>query len=429
MTYTPNSIIYLCKTKLENNYKHQLTFSNKSSQLSYFNSTIQKSYSDFTYVKKDNVIYVNENIDAIIQCNYLFYKNKDYTDRYYYCFITDMQYQNENCTKISFETDVFQTWQFDINYHKCFVEREHVNNDTIGLHTVNENLSIGEVVQETEIKDASFSQFFHIAISTTYNPAETDESKKQFSGVQMYNKQIFGNKVYIIKGDLSMISNLYYFILDTVSQGHISDIREIFIIPSLAVDETKIVQITGNISSHSYYFYELNQSDEIITINDTISKLHSFSDFTPKNNKCYVYPYNYLYVTNNVGNSNIYKYEDFYSDDVEFQYQYAISVGGSCRFVPKNYKKIGFNQDEAIPLAKFPTCGWSGDAYVNWLTQNAVNMPTSIANTALSFFGGLKDGKNFVGTLTNTLNSVASTYDSFYQAQLLPSISRINSYF
>ena len=43
-------------------------------------------------------------------------------------------------TEITIETDVFQTWQFNINYKKMFVEREHVNDDTVGLHTVPENV-------------------------------------------------------------------------------------------------------------------------------------------------------------------------------------------------------------------------------------------------------------------------------------------------
>ena len=38
-----------------------------------------------------------------------------------------MQYINDNCTFIIIETDVFQTWQFDINIKQSFVEREMIN--------------------------------------------------------------------------------------------------------------------------------------------------------------------------------------------------------------------------------------------------------------------------------------------------------------
>lgn len=146
MTVTPQGQLYLCKTPLENNYKNQLTFANLTAQVSYFNSKVIKSYDNYTYIKKDNVVQVGENIDAIIDCNYLFYKNVGFTQKYYFCFITNMEYINENCTRISFETDVFQTWQFQIQYNRCFVEREHTNNDTIGANTVPENLEMGEYI-------------------------------------------------------------------------------------------------------------------------------------------------------------------------------------------------------------------------------------------------------------------------------------------
>ena len=105
ITVSPQGNIYLCKTKLENDYKNQLTFTNASAQSTYFASTIQKTYSNYTYVKKDNYIQVSDNIDTIIECNYLYYVNTGFTTKKYYCFITRMEYINENCTRIYFETE------------------------------------------------------------------------------------------------------------------------------------------------------------------------------------------------------------------------------------------------------------------------------------------------------------------------------------
>lgn len=51
-------------------------------------------------------------------------------------------------TNIYIETDVFQTWQFDFIYKRSFVEREHVNDDTIGLHTIPEGIETGEYIQD-----------------------------------------------------------------------------------------------------------------------------------------------------------------------------------------------------------------------------------------------------------------------------------------
>ena len=51
ISVTPQGQIYLCKTPLENDYKNQLTFSNKTNQLNYFNSTIQQSFNVCIFIK------------------------------------------------------------------------------------------------------------------------------------------------------------------------------------------------------------------------------------------------------------------------------------------------------------------------------------------------------------------------------------------
>lgn len=115
------------------------------------------------------------------------------------------------------------------------------------------------------------------------------------------------------------------------------------------------------------------------TENYTIQKITSFSGVTIKNNKCFCYPYNYLLISNNIGNYNIYKYENFSnSTHATFTSNMSVSIGCSGKIYPTNYKGIESNDEESIPMAKYPTCEWSADAYTNWLVQNSVNIWTSI---------------------------------------------------
>lgn len=44
-----------------------------------------------------------------------------------------------------------------------------------------------------------------------------------------------------------------------------------------------------------------------------------FSDFTPKNNKVYTYPYSFARITNNLGSYNDYKIENFIELDNDSQ--------------------------------------------------------------------------------------------------------------
>lgn len=74
------------------------------------------------------------------------YKNPDFKDKYYYAYITDMKFVNPDMTELTIKTDVFQTWQFDFIYKQSYVEREHVNNDSVGLHTIPEGLETGNFI-------------------------------------------------------------------------------------------------------------------------------------------------------------------------------------------------------------------------------------------------------------------------------------------
>lgn len=147
----PQGDIWLCKTGLKNDYKNTLTFATSSTQYTWFASTVQQTLHEYTYIKHDSSIKVGLPIDKIINCDYLFYGNGGFESDanvtpYYYCFITNMEYVNENTTLITFETDCFQTWYWRLVYHPCFVEREHVNDDIIGAHTVPEGLETGEYI-------------------------------------------------------------------------------------------------------------------------------------------------------------------------------------------------------------------------------------------------------------------------------------------
>lgn len=55
------------------------------------------------------------------------YRNTSYKDKWFYAFITSMEYKNDGLTYIYIATDVWQTWQFDIIFKHSFVEREMIN--------------------------------------------------------------------------------------------------------------------------------------------------------------------------------------------------------------------------------------------------------------------------------------------------------------
>lgn len=126
MSISPQTDIRIIKSPLTISNKHQITFTNKEAQETYFLSLQHIEDENASYQRKDSVIRFNKHIDEILPYNYCMYKNENYSDKWFYAFITGMRYVNDNVTEISITTDVFQTWQFDIIYKQSFIEREIV---------------------------------------------------------------------------------------------------------------------------------------------------------------------------------------------------------------------------------------------------------------------------------------------------------------
>lgn len=147
MAITPNTNLTLIKLPIELDSNNQLTFVNEQAQFNYFdNLSDNLSVENFTYQRKDSVIRYPAHMDTIINYNYCMYQNENYGNKWFYAFITDMRYINDNMTEITIETDAWQTWQFDLTLNNMFVEREIVAkaDDTFGKYRIDEGLEIGD---------------------------------------------------------------------------------------------------------------------------------------------------------------------------------------------------------------------------------------------------------------------------------------------
>ena len=145
--------LHLLSVPLEMDYQHTLYFTSKANQYNYFYSMKKKSYDDFSYQRKDGVIRIPEHADHLLaaNCNYVMYKNPSYGDKWFYAFIEDIIYENPGKTTVKIQTDVMQTWMFDIDIRPSFVEREHAESDNIGEHTLDEGLETGEYAVQKKL--------------------------------------------------------------------------------------------------------------------------------------------------------------------------------------------------------------------------------------------------------------------------------------
>ena len=71
-----------------------------NAQTSYFLGLSGKTIDNFMYVRQNESIKVPYCKDDIIQYNYVMYKNSEFSNKWYYAFITDIRYINPNTSEV-----------------------------------------------------------------------------------------------------------------------------------------------------------------------------------------------------------------------------------------------------------------------------------------------------------------------------------------
>ena len=416
--------IRLLKVPLEIDNKNQLTFSSKTTQFNYFNGCEHIELDDSSYQRKDNVIRYPGHIDNLIGYNYCMYKNNTYTDKWYYAYITDMKYVSDSMTLITIKTDVWQTWNFDLEIKKCFIEREHVNSDNYAEHTVPENLETGEYITAYSNYSSDVGEC-HIVMGTTISPVDGTTAVTGGSYGGIYS----GCKYYIFQSEGYLDSAL-----ETIATNGNSDmIVSLFYCPDW---------ITGyDSATFTNGIAVVPESDGVSKASGIAIPLHPLviDGYTPVNRKLFTYPYVGYLVSNNAGDSITYRLEDFLQEaDSLGNYVGELDIwgtctpGGSIRLIPKYYKvkdktfNTEYNNEYGLTAGKLPIASWGNDVYTNWLTQNGVNIAGNKLNATewglLS--GGVKlgvgvasmmsGGASGVGLTSGGVNDIFNTLQASY---------------
>lgn len=418
----PNSKLWLCQTNLENDYKNTLSFSTKAEQRNYFIGNPSdptsfgvstKSYSDYTYLRLEQSIKVDDFIENIDTNNYLVLLNNN---KYYYYFITSMSYVDDETTKIHIELDVMQTYFFDINYKETFVEREHVTDDTPGKHTIPEGLETGEYVtilgSETlpDRQDLiDLTEEFYPVFAVTHRPGSLPNNPAQ--GVFPQYNGIWSGLWYVCVKPTDV--DIARFIQDCENTTD-CEITSIFMCPKGLVNPVPSWNTTT--TGFIYNYFEVIGNDEAEDLGSIIvnKENHLDNNYVPRNKKLLCFPYNYFIINNYAGKIATYKYEEFTTANCGFKIKGSIGIGCDIRLTPEHYRKG--NKQSEISMYKLPTCPWVSDSYTNWLTQNSVNdtisrvqnVGTFALGTGLTMFApGM--GK-FVG-MTMMASSLGMTFD------------------
>ena len=378
LAITPNTDIFLLKTPFEMDEENTLTFTNTTAQYNYFNSLPKLELEGATYQRQDGVLRWAGSYDDIISYNYCMYRNTGFSNKWFYAFVEDIKFINPNMTEIKLKTDCYQTWAFDITYNKMFVEREHVNDDTVGKHTVPENLDTGDYI----IGSLEYDQYNISAMNDNtkvcYILASTLDLDNPPSGSTTPYSMSFGScygGVYsglVYWGSRTLYGNgIMNKLLDLSYRGQANEVVNLFVAPMWVVG---VLNGEGdNPMSGTVY---ISTAPKEVTINITKPTTlgnAKLGTYTPKNKKLLTSKYNYLLVNNGGGGTAKFEYENWTGNNAVFKMIGTLTAGCSIKLVPSDYQYSGLSDVNSLVLGKYPTLSWTTDMYLNWLTQNAVN--------------------------------------------------------
>lgn len=370
----PQSSIKICSgTLLDNTYQNTIWFDNLEDQRNYFEGKVVKTFSSYSYLRRDWDIIVQATMEEALSWTYLFFKNTSNGKTYYY-FINKIQYVSDGSVKLSIEMDVMQTYLFEHNLSRSFVEREHSATDEIGENLIDEGLEVGELVVNhyeimTELNDLS------ILILSTLNPSETTEETKVITRATMLNGVFSGMGVYAV--DKADYNNLGTILSNFDEWGYTDAIVSMWVYPSKLINTGSNEGVAKKVIATLPYTYQFSRPDEI-------------QGYTPRNKKLFTYPYCFAYVTNNEGGSAVYHYEHFANpDSCDLRVGGSISPEGVMKCYPLSYKGANYNYDEGITLGGFPTCAWDADVYKLWLAQNQAQQGVALGVAGATIAGGV----------------------------------------
>lgn len=399
----PSTTVRVCQSiPLDNTYTDTILFTSKSAQESYFASKTKKVYSGLTYQRLASnsstwAIFLEDVADYFYDCNYLCFQNGGFDNKWLYAFISDILYINENCTAITFEIDVMQTWLFDFEIKKSFIERMHVSDDTISRNVVEEDLNF---MQRYEYYYVENSRLFEGSTRPLVTDGEFDDHIIYDSIILVATSEDVDEEDEVLEGGL--IQNTYQglkyigFNANDLGVGYCNAwlkrmneggkagaINSISMVPSAGLTYSSggngklninIEDPNGNVGEKEYL---INYS----TLDD---------DYIPKNNKLFCWPYHFFSITTLDGQSYDYKYEDIIESDpvpgtttMKFKFKFAFGTDPTYFMYPSYYMKCNNNYDYGIKLSGFPKCNWNFGVWENYYAQQDTNITLSMLASAL----------------------------------------------
>ena len=403
MAFIPSSSVWICKVPWDSTYKNQVYFKSIEEQNQYFArgtgiimNVVKHVLSDYLVVRKvlpngrlQSSIKVGLNIDDLYGCNYLRYQNANHGDKWFYAFITNLIYVNVNNTEIVFETDVWQTWCFDIEILPSYVAREHSETDEIGDNCVPEKFTAQDYDYVAINTDCDKLEKWGYLIGASESVDEDAARGTTHSGIYQGMYFYYIGWTQDDQGmDFAPSPNIVNEVLDKIEEAGNDCVQFVALIPDFNMQGIDVDSGTHQVKQSG----DPNQRTFLVDV----STVSEFGGYQPKNKKLYTSPFFNLVVTNHNGEEGVYNLEQFGNagswGKVQFRMYGDVSPSPSVTLIPLEYKGAEENYDFGISIGAFPQCSFNTDSYKLWLAKNQFTQVSNVIADGAKIIGGMAVG-------------------------------------
>lgn len=351
MYIAPDTLIYLIKNiKLDPFYQNTIYFADEGAQETYFKNKAYTVLDKHTYQRKTRgVIRVGMPIATVYGTSYMMFKNTSFENKWFYAFVTNYEYVNDDTTDIYYEIDIIQTYFFDYILLQSMVERmSQPLSDAIGANLIPEGLDTGEYMYD-EISDSHllWTGDWQIVVFTTLNNNGTAQSTIDGS---IMGGLYSGLNYYAFNTDASGVAAVNAYLEQVSACGAESSVVSIVMIPKILMD---------NIGpSDATYSFTVDMSSPAL------------GNYVPRNKKLLTAPYRGIYLTNGQGGVASYAAE-YFSNTVlpSFVLHFSLGAVSDCLVQPVGYR--GGARQFGLELTGFPQCAYTTDGYKAWMARNS----------------------------------------------------------
>ncbi len=355
----------------------------------------------------------------------------------YYFFVDGVEWvSNEKMVKLHYQYDWWQTYCGRVSVLESFVEREHVNDDTFGKHIIDEGLPVDEykVQSSTDLDGGATGMLYCVSCADFKDVVSTSPNTRTAPPKMCRPSKYEQSTQIVFSGDPSYMSQV---LTNIVNANALDSVTGFYAIPNSSIPSGMRNPAYDPYTGEASSYYIKDSTDPAFLYTETFQRPSQIDGYTPVNNKCFTYPYCFVNVTNNNGNSLKGQFE--LSDEntthslIRFDYHFPIVQGETGFGFFKNYDGVVLNMDFSIQGQTAIELPYITNTFASYMSanQNSIaNQYKSMEESALhkvdmmginAMTGMLSKGFTGAGAVAGAsglLDTVIGGYDLVFQTQL-----------